>query len=38
MYDSNCAERWEHGQHPYKTMEDYVATNEKWLVNKYSKK
>ena len=36
MYDSNCAERWAHGQHPYKSLELYVTTNEELLLNKFN--
>tara|TARA_B100000029_G_C16754130_1_gene659373 strand:- start:215 stop:373 length:159 start_codon:yes stop_codon:yes gene_type:complete len=35
MYEENCYERWHHGQKPYKTQEEYVEKNKKWLKEQY---
>ena len=35
MYDENCKERWEHGQKPYKRLEDYTDRYHEWLLEKW---
>ena len=35
MYDENCKERWDHGQQPYATFEDYYEKNFNWLRDEF---
>jgi len=37
MYYENYEERWEHGQTPYATAEEYIEKNLEWLQNRYRK-
>ena len=37
MYYENYEERWEHGQTPYATAEEYIEKNLEWLQDRYRK-
>jgi len=38
MYDENCRERWEVGEPPYKTIEDYVNKTEQFLWAEFERR